>query len=124
MPVQISIKSISGETKSLLNLLIDQSFHGLNRLFVLLIENITIRKKKGFYFPRVKMKDYNFMIDGRDFFDHDQGLKSDIRTDESIQKIGTGPGDDITSDCLSDYPYLKENCQIQKQYNKLILQGI
>ena len=110
MPVQISIKSISGETKSLLNLLIDQSFHGLNRLFVLLIENITIRKKKGFYFPRVKMKDYNFMIDGRDFFDHDQGLKSDIRTDESIQKIGTGPGDDITSGCLSDYPYLKENC--------------
>ena len=70
------------------------------------------------------MKDYNFMIDGRDFCDHDQGLKSDIRTDESIQKIGTGPGDDITSGCLSDYPYLKENCQIQKQYNKLILQGI
>ena len=124
MPVQISIKSISGDTKSLLNLLIDQSFHELNRLFVLLIENITIRKKKRILFSKSKNERLKFYDWWKSFFYHDQELKSDTRTDEGIQKTGPCPGDDIASGCLSDYPYLKENCQIQKQYNKLILQGI
>ena len=30
-------------------------------------------------------------------------------TNENIRKIATGPGDDYTTGCLSDYPYFKDN---------------
>ena len=38
------------------------------------------------------MKDYNVMIDGRNFFD--QPINSMSKTYENIRKIATGKGDD------------------------------
>ena len=37
-------------------------------------------------------KDYNVMIDGKNFFD--QPINSDLKTYENIRKIVTGQGDD------------------------------
>ena len=45
-----------------------------------------------YYFPTVQMKDYNVMIDGRNFFD--QSVKNNLITYENIRKIQTGQGDD------------------------------
>ena len=53
-----------------LNHLIEPSFQGVNRLFVLAFENDTQRtSNKIYYIPNVEIKDYNVMTDGKNFFD-------------------------------------------------------
>ena len=51
-----------------LDRLINLSFQGVNRLFVLPFENSTDRTSHTeYYLPKVKIKDYNVKIDGRNF---------------------------------------------------------
>ena len=89
-----------------LNHLIEPSFQGVNRLFVLAFENDAQRtSNKRYYIPNVEIKDYNVMIDGKNFFD--QPVKNDKVTYENIRKIATGQGDDYTTGCLLDYIYFK-----------------
>ena len=53
-----------------LNHLIEPSFQGVNRLFVLAFENDTQRTSaKGCYLPNVEIKDCNIIINGENFFD-------------------------------------------------------
>ena len=54
--------------------------------------------------PTVEIKDYNVVIDGRNFFD--QPVKNDFGR-YNIQKIAIGQGDDYTN-YLLDYPYFKK----------------
>ena len=71
-----------------LNHLIEPSFQGVNRLFVLAFEGDAQRtSNKTCYLPNVEIKDYNVMIDGKNFFD--QPVKSDKATYENIRKIAT-----------------------------------
>ena len=84
--------------------MIDLSFQGTNRLFVLLLENETTRIG---HTPNVEIKEYNVMIEDCNIFD--QPIKNDIKTNENIRKITTGNEDDYTTGCLLDYPYLKED---------------
>ena len=65
-----------------LDFLIDPSFQGVNMLFVLSFEN------ENDFLPTVEIKDYNVMIDERNFFD--QPVKNDLRTYEKHSKIATG----------------------------------
>ena len=59
-----------------LNDLIEPSFQGVNRLFVLAFKNDDQRiSNKRYYIPSVEIKDYNVMIDGKNFFD--QPIKND-----------------------------------------------
>ena len=91
--------------------LINPSFQGVNRLFVLSFENEDQRKSHStYYLPKVEIKDYNVMIDGRNFFD--QPINSMTKTYENIRKIATGQGDDYTTGCLLDYSYFKENYKL------------
>ena len=114
--------------------LIDWSFQEINRLFNLSLENRNDRKvQTKYYIPNVEIKDYNVIIDGRNFFV--QPIKHDLKTYDNIRKIATGQGDDCTTGCLLDYTYFKKYFKlipidlskqknwmlIQKQYNKLIL---
>ena len=86
-------------------MVIDPSFQGVNRLVVLSFENEEDRKvHTRYYFPKVEIKGYNVMIDGKNFFD--QPVKSDIRTCDNIWKIATGQGDDYATGCLLGYNYL------------------
>ena len=86
--------------------MIEPSFQGVNRLFVLEFENDTQRKNfKVYYLPSVEIKNYNVMINRGNFFD--QPIKDNKVTYESIRRIATGRGDDYTAGCLSDYPYFK-----------------
>ena len=62
-----------------LNHLIEPSFQGVNRLFVLAFENDTQRtNKKRYYIPNVETKDYNVMNDGKNVFD--QPINNMIKT--------------------------------------------
>ena len=89
-----------------LNHLIEPSFQGVNRLFVLAFEDDAQRiSNKRYYIPNVEIKDYNVMIDGKNFFD--QPVKNDKVTYENIRKIATGQGDNYTTSCLLDYIYYK-----------------
>ena len=65
---------------------------------------------KRYYIPNVEIKDYNVMIDGKNFFD--QPVKNDKVTYENIRKITTGQGDDYTTGCLLDYTYFKNCCNM------------
>ena len=89
-----------------LNHLIEPSFQGVNRLFVLAFENDTQRKNnKIHYIPNVEIKDYNVMIDGKNFFE--QPVKYDKVTHKNIRETVIGQGDDYTTGCLLDYIYFK-----------------
>ena len=91
-----------------LNHLVEPSFQGVNRIFVLVFENDRQRTSaKGYYLLNVEIKDYNVMINGENFFD--QPIKNNKITYENIRKITTGQGDDYTTCCLLDYPYFKES---------------
>ena len=66
-----------------LDYVIDPSFQGVNRFFVLSFEDNALRKvRKRYFFPTVKI---NFMIDGKNVFE--QSVKNHMRTYESIQKM-------------------------------------
>ena len=50
------------------NHLTEPSFEGVNRLFVLAFEDDAQRtSNKGYYIPNVEIKQYNVMIDGKNF---------------------------------------------------------
>ena len=66
-----------------LDYLTDSSFQGINSLFVLSYEDNANRTSYRQYFlSTVEIKDYNVMIDGRNF--SDQPVKNDIETYENI----------------------------------------
>ena len=90
-----------------LNHLIEPSFQGVNRLFVLAFENDTQRtSNKRYYIPSVEINHYNVMIDGKAFFD--QPINNMIKTYENIRQITIGQGDDYKTGCLLDYTYFKK----------------
>ena len=75
---------------------------------MLSFENENDRTSHSAYcLPKVETKDYNVMIDVKNFFD--QPINSVTKTYENIRKIATGQGDDYTTGCLLDYPYFKNN---------------
>ena len=95
-----------------LNHLINPSFQGVNRLFVLSFESENDRTPhSAYYLPKVEIKDYNIMIDGKSFFD--QPINSNLKTYENIRKIATGLEDDYKTGCLLDFVYFKN-------FNKMI----
>ena len=72
-----------------LNHLVEPSFQGVNRLFVLAFENDPQRMSaKRYYIRTAQHKDYNIIINGENFFD--QLIKNDKVTYENIRKIATG----------------------------------
>ena len=90
-----------------LNHLIEPSFQGVNRFFVLAFENDDDRTSDDeYYLPTVEIKDYNIMINGENFFD--QTIKNNKVTYENIRKIAAGQGDDYTTGCFLDYSYFSD----------------
>ena len=59
-----------------LNHLVEISFQGVNRLFVLVFEDDAQRtSNKRYHLPNVETKDYNIMIDGKNVFDQPVKIK-------------------------------------------------
>ena len=91
-----------------LDFLIDPSFQGVNRLFVLPFEDEAQRTSyRRYYLPTREIKKYyNVMIDGQNFFY--QPIRNDLITYDDIQKITTGQGDVYTTGSFQDYNYFKK----------------
>ena len=87
-----------------LDSVINPSFQGVNRLFVLSFQNNGSRPSYTIYnLPLVEVNCYNVVIDGRNFFE--QPVKNNFITYDNIWKIATGQGDDYTTGYLLDYNY-------------------
>ena len=96
---------------TILNYLVELSFQGVNRLFVLAFGNDVLRTShSGYYLPNVELKDYNIMINLENFFD--QPIKNNKVTYGNIRKIATGHGDGFTTGCLLDYLYFKDSYKL------------
>ena len=96
--------------------LLDSSYQGVKRLFVLAYNNkednnkVSIDSYEKYFLPRVKIENYNTEIDGRNF--HDQPINYSIKQYNEIRKISTGQGDDYTTGCLLDFAYFEKNYRL------------
>ena len=93
------------------------SFQGVRRLFVLAYaiavggnDEVGIKDNKKYLLPRGKIKNYNVLIDGRNFYD--QPINDIIKQYDEVRKVSTGYGDDYTTGCLLDYAYFKDNYRL------------
>ena len=50
---------------------------------------------RKYFSPRLKIKNYNIEIDGRNFYD--QSINDLIKQYDQVRKISTGQGDDYTT---------------------------
>ena len=63
-----------------------------------------------YFLPRVKIKNYNIEIDGRNFYD--QPINDSIKQYEELRKVSTGQGHDHTTGCLLYYAYFKNDFRL------------
>ena len=73
--------------------LLDASYQGAKRLFVLAYDNtdanrVTADSHRRYFLPRIKIENYNIEIDGGNFYD--QPVNHSIKQYDEIRKISTG----------------------------------
>ena len=101
-----------------LNYLIDPTFTNVNRLFVLTFGNETDRTSfSKYYVPKVEVKDFNVLIDGKPFFEIP--VKNKEETYEEI--IEMSKNNDYTTGNLLDYEYFSKHYKLSKQIENLDL---
>ena len=103
MPIQ--------NNNSNLNYLIDPTFANVNRLFVLSFERTEDHKDNRdsfshYYVPKVQIKDFNVLNDGRSFFD--LPVKNEEEAYEKIIDMSNNNNNYATGNLL-DFAYYKEN---------------
>ena len=99
--------------------LLNASFQGVKRLFVLAYfvtagndadQEAGIKDNKKYFLPRGEIKNYNVLIDGRNFYD--QPINDIVKQYDEVRKVSTGYDDDYTTGCLLDYAYFKDNYKL------------
>ena len=89
-------------------------FKELKKLFVLAYgrenDDATENSHRNYFLPRMKIKNYNIEIDGKNFWG--QSITDLIKQYDKIRKILTGLGDDYTTGCLLDYIYFKDDFRL------------
>ena len=89
-----------------LNYIINPTFSNVNRLFVFSFENEEDKTSfSNYYVPKVEIKDYNVIIDGKPFFEIP--VKNSEETYEKIIEISKNR--DYTTGNLLDYEYFKDH---------------
>ena len=94
---------------------LDPSFQGVNRLFLMAHSRVdnnqaTRNCQQKYYLPRINLKKYNVIIDGRNFYDNP--IESDIEKDRELKKVMIAKGEDYTTGSLLDYDYFKKNYKL------------
>ena len=97
--------------------LLNASFQGVRRLFVLAYvvaagaanDEAGIKDNKKYFLPRGEIKNYNVLIDGRNFYD--QPINDLIKQYDEVRKVSTWHGDDYTTGSLLD-AYFKDNYRL------------
>ena len=101
---------MSNQTKNNnLNYLICPTFTNVNRLFVLTFENEYDRTSfSKYYVPKVEIKDFNVLIDGKPFFEIH--VKNKEEAYEAI--IEMSKNNDYTTGNLLNYEYFKDHYKL------------
>ena len=93
---------------------LDPSFQGVNRLFIMAYSRVAGQPDRNsqqkYYLPRIDLKKYNVIIDGRNFYDNP--IESDIEKYRELKKVMIGKGEDYTTGSLLDYNYFKEHYKL------------
>ena len=94
---------------------LDPSFQGVNRLFLMAHSRVdnnqaTRNCQQKYYLPRINLKKYNVIIDGRNFYDNP--IESDIEKDRELKKVMIANREDYTTGSLLDYDYFKNNYKL------------
>ena len=109
---QIQITNNYSSSKNNLNYLIDPTFTNVNRLFVLSFARNILGDKRGsfshYYVPKVEIKGFNVLIDGKSFFD----LPVKIEEEAYKKIIDMSNNNDYTTGNLLDFAYFKENYKL------------
>ena len=114
---QTKPKKVIEKEKNIYELL-NALFQGVRRLFVLAYvvaagaanDEAGIKDNKKYFLPRGEIKNYNVLIDGRNFYD--QPINDLIKQYDEVRKVSTGHGDDYTTGSLLDYAYFKDNYKL------------
>ena len=89
--------------------LLDASYQGVKRLFVLAYRDrgganrVMADSHRRYFLPRVEIKNQNIETDGRNFNNHpinNQETNDLIKQYDELWKVSTGQGDDYTTGCL------------------------
>ena len=100
--------------------LLNASFQGVKRLFVFAYaiaappaggnsdNTAGIKSNRKYILPRGEIKNYNVLIDRRNF--DDQPINDIIKQYDEVRKVSTSYGEDYATGCLLDYVYLQTNC--------------
>ena len=110
------VEITNANTKRNIRELLDSSYQGVKRLFVLAYNNtegnnqVSVDSFKKYFLPTVEIETYNIEIDGRNFYD--QPINDSIKQYDEVRKVSTGPGEDYTTGCLLDYAYFKDNYRL------------
>ena len=93
---------------------LDPSFQGVNRLFVMAYSRAdknqaTRNDQRKYYLPRIDLKKYNVVIDGRNFYDNP--LEIDIKKYRELKKV-MRKGEDYTTGSLLDYDYFNKHYKL------------
>ena len=87
---------------------------GVYRLFAMGFNINNIKRNSAdpishrrYYLPRMEIKNYNFLMDGRNFYD--QNINNSITRYNELLKLTTGKSEDYATGCLIDYDwYIKD----------------
>ena len=89
-------------------------FQGVNRLFVMAYNRAngqpTRNGQRKYYLPRIDLKIYNIIIDGRTFYDNP--IESDIEKYRELKKVMIGKGEDYTTGSLLDFNYFDKHYKL------------
>ena len=93
---------------------LDLSFQGVNRLFVMAYSRADNQPTKDgqrkYYLPKIDLKKYNVIIDGRSFYDNP--IESDIEKYRELKKVMIGKGGDYTAGSLLDFNYFNKHYKL------------
>ena len=94
---------------------LDPSFQGVNRLFVVAYSRAdnnqpTKNGQRKYYLPRIDLKKYNVIIDGRNFYDNP--IESDIEKYRELKKVMIGNGKEYTTGSLLDFNYFNKHYKL------------
>ena len=67
-------------------------------------------RRQKYYLPRIDLKKYNVITDGRNFYDNP--VENDIEKYRELKKVMIGKGEDYTAGSLLDYNYFKKHYKL------------
>ena len=106
------VEITDANTEQYIRKLLDSSYQGVKRLFVLAYDNTAGNEQfsddsfEKYFFPTVKIENCSIEIDGRNFYDHP--INDSIKKYDEVRKVSTGQSDYHTAGCLLDLLILKK----------------